>query len=102
MSKGTVEVCDNNEQLLAELERLLERQLAAARADDLATVETLSDECASRAAAIGHTVTVSNHKQRLEKLHCQMECILADKLAATEQQLSLVQKSKKLLDAYRP
>jgi hypothetical protein len=102
MSKGIVDVSGTKEQQLVELEQLLDRQIAAARADDLSTVEKLADECTKRVAAIGHTVTVRGRKQRLEKLHRQLECILADKLAVTEQQLSHVQKIKKLLGVYRP
>jgi hypothetical protein len=89
-------------QQLAELEQLLERQIAAARTDDLTTVENLADECTKRASAIGHTATGSDHKQRLQHLHRQLECILADKLAATEQQLANIQKSKRIFTAYRP
>lgn len=102
MSKGVVDAHDMKEQQLAEFEQLLERQIAAARADDLATVEKLAEECTKRAAAIGHTETMSDHKQRLQQLHRQLECILTDKLAMTEQQLTNIQKSKKLFTAYRP
>jgi len=93
-------------QLLDDLQSLLERQIEAARADDLFTVEKLARECTERAAEIGHAKTLKHpcgdHEQRLKELHRQLECILADKLAVTEQQLSLVQKSKKLFATYRP
>jgi hypothetical protein len=102
MSKGFIDVSDAKEQQLAELEQLLERQIAAVRADDLSTVGKLANKCIKRTAAIGHTTTGSDQKERLQKLHRQLECILTDKLAVTEQQLSLVQKSKKLFTAYRP
>jgi hypothetical protein len=101
MSRVAIEASDTKEQMLAELEQLLERQIAAARIDDLSTVEKLANECTKRAAAIGHTATVSDRKQKLQQLHRQLECILADKLAATEQQLASVQKSKKIFTAYR-
>ena len=102
MSKGVAEVAQKKEELRVEFEQLLERQIEAARADDLATVEKLAEECTRRAAAISHEATIGDRKQRLQQLHRQLECILADKLAVTEQQLSLVQKSKKLLGVYRP
>ena len=102
MSKGVIDAPDKKEQQLAELEQLLQRQIAAARADDLTTVEKLAEECTKRAAEIGDMAAVSNHKQRLQQLHRQLECILVDKLAVTEQQLANIQKSKKIFTAYRP
>lgn len=89
-------------QLLDDLQSLLERQIEAARANDFFTVEKLARECTERATAISHTATVSDHAQKLKQLHRQLECILTDKLAVTKQQLSIVQKSKKLLATYRP
>jgi hypothetical protein len=102
MSKGVIDAPDTKKQLFRELEQLLERQITAARADDLATVEKLAKECTKRAAAIGHAATSGDCKQRLQQLHRQLECILSDKLAVTEQQLANIQKSKKLFTTYRP
>jgi hypothetical protein len=93
-------------QLLDDLQTLLERQIEAARADDLFTVEKLARECAERAAATGHAKTLKyhrgDHEQRLKELHRQLECILTDKLTATEQQLRGIQQGQKLLGVYRP
>jgi hypothetical protein len=99
MSRGVVE-SDRADRQVIELEQLLKRQIAAARVDDFSTVEQLAEECTNRAATAG--VMADADKQRLQHLHRQLECILADKLAATEQQLANVKKSKKIFVAYRP
>jgi hypothetical protein len=104
MGKGTL--VDNSEQQLMKLERLLEQQIKAARSDDFVRVQQLADEFTMLATANGHTVTVKHrrdsHKNKLMELHRQLECIIADKLAVTEQQLRDVRHGQKLLGMYRP
>jgi hypothetical protein len=102
MSTGVADVSDKKEQLLAELEQLLIQQIAAAHADDFATVEKLAEECTNRAAGFGDMTATNGRKQKLQQLHRQLECILTDKLAATEQQLRGIQQGQKLLGIYRP
>jgi hypothetical protein len=102
MSRGAVKVSDTKEQMFVELEQLLKRQIAAARIDDLSTVKKLADECDTMVMTVGSTSIDHNHKQKLQQLYRQMECILADKRAMTEQQLQHIQKSKKLFGSYRP
>lgn len=94
------------EQAFIKLKELLEQQIKAARADDLASVNRIADECTKIAFEIGHTAALKGpdgkHVQQLKELYSQLICILADKLAVAEQQLRSVQQGQKLLGIYRP
>jgi hypothetical protein len=94
-------------QQLGELAKLLEKQIAAACADDILTAEILAEKCSVLVAQINHAGIFKCHcsseqKRKIETLYRRLECILADKTAVTQQQLCFAQQGQKLLDAYRP
>ena len=91
--------------LITELAELLERQIEAARADDMPTAHKLAEKCSKLVAVIGRIDALSDtndDKRKITKLYRQLECILTDKVSSTRQQLRDIQQGQKLLGAYRP
>lgn len=91
-----------NSKRFEQLTELLERQIKAARADDILAVHKLAVEC----TAITKTGILSNdcgdkQKKTIQNLYRQLEFILADKAVVIQQQLRSIQQGQRLLDAYR-
>jgi hypothetical protein len=107
MSRHAVDACQSNEKALAELMELLELQIKAARVGDMPTVQKLAEECDKLIATISRADFFKNNgrsdsNRKITILYRELECILADKAAVTQQQLRDIQQGQKLLGAYRP
>ncbi len=97
---------NDDEQLLAELENLLKKQIALARRGSFSELEDLAGRCEKLTAKIKESGLLENpgfkgHRLRLEKLYKDLYLIAVTQKAATEAELKRIRKGKRVIAHYR-